>query len=274
MLTKIEARNLQGSLLTLSLLDISEGISVEDVQGLDPVKATLVYSDFAGQDLSTFQSARRDRRNIILKLGYEPDYVNTSVRDLRRRLYKWFMPKSLVRLRFYEDDGLVVDISGRVESNDTPRFGTQDPDATISIVCEDSNFVDLTPRIFSATTTSGSTTSDLTYNGSVETGFVFTLNLDRDINGFTFYNTPPDNSQRSLQFTAPMVAGDTLKISTVPGDKYAILTHAGVDNSVLYGVNPSANWLNLFEGLNKLRVLVAGEPIPWSIAYTDKYGAL
>lgn len=273
MLTKLEVRNPQGQLLSLPLLDYSNGYTIENIDGLDPVKATLVYSDFAGQDLSTFQSARRDRRNIVLQVGFEPNYALTNVLTLRRNLYKWFMPKTPLQLRFYEDDGLTVNISGRVESNDSPRF-TKDPDGTFSIICEDSNFVDLTARTYSGMTTAGTTTTDGVYNGSIETGFLFTLNVDRTISGFTLYNTPADNTQRSLIFNTPMVAGDVLKISTIPGNKYAILTHGGVDSSVLYGVSPASNWLNLFPGTNKIRALVSGAGIPWTIAYTDKYGGL
>jgi len=273
MLVKVEARNDQGKLLTLSLTDYTEGITIEDITGLDPVKATLVYSDFAGQDLSAFQSARRDKRNLVFTLGYEPDYVATNVRDIRRRLYTFFMPKTNVNLRFYEDDGLVVNIAGRVESFDSPRF-TRDPDATISIICENSNFVDTTPKTFNGNTTAGTTESPLTYVGSVETGFVFTLNVNRTITNLTIYNTPEDNIAKQMPIAIAMVAGDTLKISTVPGNKYAILTHLGSDQEVVYGIDPSANWLNLFPGLNKLRVLASGAVIPYSIAYTDKYGGL
>lgn len=273
MITNVEVRNMQGNLLSLNLQDYSDGIIIEDIDGLDPVKATLVFSDFAGQDLSAFQSARREKRNLIFKFSLEPDFINTNVRDIRRNLYHYFMPKTNVMLRIFEDDGLVVDIAGRVESFDSPRF-TNKPGATISIICEDSNFVDVTPRIFIGNTTAGSTESLLDYAGSVETGFLFTLNVDRTINSFTIYNTPEDNLTRQMPFSAAMVAGDVLKISTVPGNKSAILTHLGTDKSVLYGVAPAANWLNIFPGDNKLRVLAAGAVIPYTISYTDKYGGL
>src|SRR6478752_4878357 len=127
MLTKVEVRTAQGILYTFPLYDYSDGYTVKDIDGLDPVKAELVFSTFAGQDESTFQSARRGNRNIILKLGYEPDYALTSVQALRAKLYNGFMPKSVVQLRFYEDTGLTVNISGRVESFDSPRF-TKEPD--------------------------------------------------------------------------------------------------------------------------------------------------
>jgi hypothetical protein len=40
MLSKIEARNNQGAILTLLLDDVSSGYAIKDVQGIDPVKWT------------------------------------------------------------------------------------------------------------------------------------------------------------------------------------------------------------------------------------------
>ena len=273
MLTKVEIRTAQGALLTLPLQDISEGYAVKDIEGLDPVKATLVYSSFAGQDGTQFQSARRENRGLILKLGFEPDYALTTAAALRTRLYGYLMPKSLVQLRFYEDTGLVVNVSGRVESLDSPRF-TKDPDATIAITCENPDFDTLTTITYPGNTTSGTVETPLLYAGSIETGFVFTLNVNRTISGFTIYNTDAASVQRSLIFSTPMIAGDVLNISTVPGKKYALLTSAGIQTSVLYGVSPVSNWLNLWPGNNNVRVLVSGAAIPWTVKTSDKYGAI
>lgn len=273
MLEKVEIRTDAGTLLTLPLTDYSEGYILENVEGLDPVDAQLVFSSFAQQDGTQFQSAQRENRFLTFNIGFEPNYVSTSVRDLRRRLYSFLMPKSNVRLRFYEDDGLVVEIAGRVEKHQAPRF-TKDPDSIVNITCNLPDFVDLTPVTVSGNTTAGTTTTDHNYLGSSETGFVFQMNVDRTISGFTIYNSPADNSLRSLIFATPMVAGDIIKISTVPGDKYAKLTHLGVETSVLYGVNTASEWLKLYQGINQLRVSLAGAVIPWTIDYTTKYGGL
>jgi hypothetical protein len=183
------------------------------------------------------------------------------------------MPKSQVDLRFYEDTGLIVNIAGRVESFDSPRFA-KEPDGTISIICEISDFDTRIPLTLAGVSTAGGTVTPVTYEGSIETGFDFTMFVDRTITGFTIYNTDASNTQRSMPFASPMVAGDILRIGTVPGRKYATLTHAGADQSVLYGVSPAANWLNLFPGLNNVRVLLAGAAVPWEIVYTTKYGGI
>lgn len=273
MLTLVEVRSSQGSLLSLPLEDVSDGLILQDVEGLDPVKATIVSSSFAGMDGSQYQSSRREDRNLILKLDLEPDYITSSVRDLRKRLYKYFMPKSYVSLRFYDSDGLTVDISGRVESFESPLF-TNEPEVSISILCFDPDFIDLTPVELNGMTTSGTTETLITYDGSVETGILFTLNLDRNLTEFTFYHRPPDGTLRSMEFAASLVAGDVLKISTVAGNKGANLNRSNSDSSILYGISPQSNWIELMQGDNYIRVYAEGIPIPYNITYTNRYGGL
>ncbi len=116
MITLVEARNPQGDVLAFQIANPTNGYEVRDIDGLDPVEATIVSSSFANQDGEQFQTSRRAKRNIVLKLGYDPDYVTTTVRQLRKALYNFFMPKSDVSFRFYSDDMPAVDIQGKIES--------------------------------------------------------------------------------------------------------------------------------------------------------------
>lgn len=273
MLTKVEVRNSQGALLALPLEDVSSGFVVEDIQGLDPVKATLVSSSFAGSDGEQYQSSRRESRNIKIILDLEPDYAVTSVRDLRKRLYAFFMPKTEVSLRFYMFDGLIVDILGRVESFDAPLFA-KDPQATISITSFDPDFINLIPITLSGISTAGSTETLINYVGTVETGLRFVLNVDRPLSEFTIYHRPPDGTIRSLDFAGSLVAGNVLAISTIFGAKGAIVTKAGSDSSMLYGISQQSKWIELENGDNYIRVYAAGVGIPFTITYTPRYGGL
>lgn len=273
MLTMVEVRNSQGSLLSLPLEEVSNGLILADVDGLEPVKATIVSSSFAGLDGSQYQSSRRDDRNLKLKLDLEPDYITTSVRDLRRRLYQYFMPKSYVNLRFYDSDDLVVDISGRVESFDTPLF-SKDPEVDISIICFDPDFVELNSITLNGMTTSGSDETLIAYEGTVEAGVLFTMPVDRPLTEFNIYHRPPDGTLRSLDFSGSVDIGDVLKISTIPGAKSAVLTSGGTDSFILYAISPQSNWIELMNGDNYIRVYAEGNPIPYTISYTNRYGGL
>lgn len=275
MITKVEVRTRQGDLLILPLeLEDAYGYPILDISGLDPVKATLVSSSFAQRDGEQYHSSRRETRNIKLQLGLDPDPATETVRSLRKKLYTFFMPKTEVTFRFYMEDGLEADIVGRVESCETALFSAE-PAVDISVICFDPDFFELTPEIISGSTTSGEIPMTIQYDGTVETGIELTLNVDRDLAEFTVYHVPPNDSIRSMDFdNVPLVAGDVLTISTVVGAKGATLTRAGVTTSVLYGISPQSNWIELMPGSNTLRVYAVGLDIPLTIEYTNKYGGM
>lgn len=275
MLTMVEVRTSQGTLLSLPLEDISDGFVLTEVEGLDPVKATLVSSSFAQMDGEQYHSSRREARNIRVHLGLEPDYIVDTVRDLRKRLYAFFMPKSEVELRFHMSDDLIVNITGRVETLETELF-SKEPSAVISLLCYDPDFVELDAIQYDGDTTA--TTDEFLIElpeDSIETGIRFVLNVDRSLTEFSIYHRPPDNVLRTLDFAAAsLVAGDALTINTISGSKGATLVRTGVSTSVLYGVSPQSNWIELQPGENYLRVYAEGDPIPFEIHYSHRYGGL
>lgn len=270
---KLEVRTTLGTLLTLPLQDNSSGFIIRDIDGLDPVNATLVSSTFANMDGAQFQASRRDIRNITLKLKLYPDYVHTTIRELRTRLYSFFNTESEVNLRFYMTDGLEVEIVGRVESFEAPLF-VQEPVADISIVCFDPDFRELEEIEVDGFTVSTTTEFTIDYQGSVPTGIRFVLELDRDLTEFTIYHRPPDNLLRTFDFAANLDDNDVLTINSVVGSKYITLLRSSTLTSLLYGRSPQSKWIELMPGENKFRIYAIGAGIPFTIAYKPKYGGL
>lgn len=275
MLQTVEVRTIGGTLLSLPLEDVTNGLYIESIEGLDPVKATIVSSSFAQIDGSQYQSSRREERNIKITIGLDPDYtVDTpSVEVLRNRLYDFFMPKSEVKLRFITDTELQVDVVGRVESLETPLFSA-DPSVAISILCNDPDMIDVTPVPISGNTTSTTTEVTIPYAGTVETGIEFTLNVDRTLTAFTLYHRGPDGVTRTFDFSANLVNGDVVKITTIRGKKSVTLTRGGTVSSLLYAKSPQSYWIELFKGNNYFRAYATGAAIPWTISYTTRYGGL
>lgn len=272
MLYKVEVRTPQGNLLTLPLDDISDGLIVRDITGLDPVKATIVSSEFAQQDGAQYQSSRRETRNITMELGLDPT-GDDSVFDLRSRLYQYFMSKSPVSLRFYMLEGLTVDVPGRVESCEASLF-VQEPKVDISIICFDPDFYDPTPVVRTGMTTADVGATNITYNGTVDTGMEISIAIADIKSALTIYQTTPSGDVYTMDFAGPLAAGDTLKISTITGSKGVTLTHLGSDSSVLYGVSLQSTWMQLSHGVNAMHVQAAGDSSPVTITYTERYGGL
>jgi hypothetical protein len=273
MISKVEIRSDVGGFLTLTPGDTISGYVLEDIQGTDPVKATLVSTSFAQQDGAQYQSSRRETRNLIFKVSLDPDWVTKTVRDLRSSLYSVFMPKSAVVIKFFMSDGLEVTIEGRVESLESDMF-SEEPIVDISVMCFSPDFVDLDQILVNGSTTAGSSEMSLNYIGTVETGILFKLLVNRIISEFTIYHIPFDGSIRVMNFQADLVADDVLSISTIPGSKFATLTRLGVDSSILFGVSPESNWMELTPGSNNIRVYAEGDPVPYTIQYQNRYGGL
>lgn len=283
MLTKLEVVNGRGSVLDLPLSDAdTNAYFVQMLEGLDPVAATLVSSSFADLDGAQYNTSRREPRDIKLQLGFNPDNVNNTVRTLRRKLYDFFMPKTQVKLRFHWFDEFdsnivsqnkLVEIMARIESTPTPLF-VKDPVADINLRCFDPDFIVPEPMIFEGVSTSGLDELVIDYDGTVETGITFIIRPERDLDAFTVYHRPPDDTLRMLDFTAPLLAGDILTINTSVGQKSVIRTRAGVESSLLYGQPPQSNWLELQPGPNSIRVYATGDPVPFEIDYIVRHGGL
>src|SRR5690606_495921 len=225
-----------------------------EIDGLDPVKASIVSSRLAQVDGTVYQASRRDSRNIIIRLGFEPDYVNTTIRDLRQNLYRYLMPKSEVILRFYLEGEAFVDISG---------------------MCFDPDFYSLDTTLVTGQASSVIEWTEFEYEGGVETGFEFEITVNRSLSGFSIYHEGSGNQQRRFEFDGALLSGDVVTIDSRTGKKGATRLRGGTATSVLYGVTPASNWLELYPGPNSLRVQVqAGTPVPWKINYVAKYGGL
>jgi hypothetical protein len=274
----MEVTTSQGALLTLQLGDESTGIDILDITGLDPVKATIVSSSFANQDGAIYQSSRRDTRNIVMKLGLDPDPAVTDVLTLRRYVYSFFRPKSQVTLKFYVDDAddTVEDgyqISGVVESCESEMF-TQTPEVDISIINFDPDFIDPNPVTVTGMTTADTDATYFPYAGTVETGITLTLNINQSLTEFSLYYVDGSQATWTMDVAYPFVAGDLVTISTVPGSKFAQLTRAGVTTSILYAVSPQSVWAQLAPGDNWFRLFASGTSNPGSIAYSKRFGEL
>lgn len=276
MLTKIEVDDGQGHTLSLPFADVSAGYTIKNIDGLDPVKATIVSTAFAQLDGSKLQSARRENRNILLTLGIDPYLASASVRSLRAALYAYFMPKSMVTLKFFDENVAYSTIAGQVESFETPLFA-RDPEVTISVLCPDPSFLAVAPlTVSSNTVAAGGIETVITNPGSIEAGYILTLVANRALTGLTIRNRRPDNSDATLDIAVAIAIGDTVKISTKADAKYVKLTHLGTETSVLYGVTAASKFGPLWPGVNNFRVIhsAAGAIVPFSLVYTPKYGGL
>jgi hypothetical protein len=262
--------------LTVQLGDNPNGIYIKDISGLDPVKATLTSSNFAGQTGAIFQSSRRESRNITIKMGVDPDPTTQTVRSVKRSIYNVFRPETEILLKFYDDDSDVpvtdgYQIRGRVEYCQSPMFA-QDPEVDVSIMCFDPDFQDASPITVNLSTDPSLAATYFPYDGSTETGVTITLNVNAAISAFNVYYIDGSNVTWNMDATVLLQVGDVVTINTTPGNKSATLVRAGVTTSILYAISPQSTWPKLAPGDNWFRIHTSAGIMPATISYTKRFG--
>lgn len=273
MLNKVEITNSRGGVLSLPMQEDDGFYQIASIEGLEPVKASLVSTSYAGADGENFQSAKLPARNVKFQIDLDPDFNPKTYTDLRRDLYTFFMPKSQITMRFYLTSGLYLDIIGIIEEFSSPLF-QEDPTVDISIMCYQPDFIDARMITVEGVTVSSLINTEIDYPGTVQTGTVLTLHVNRSVSEFSIYSSDEGGNLHQLDFTGALISGDKLVVSSLRGNKGITLTRATVSSSFLYGRSPQSSWIEFMQGLNQFRVYAAGDPIPYDLEYMVRYGGL
>lgn len=198
----------------------------KNIDGLGPVDAQLSMYNFSSYDGSVLHNARLTQRNIVLTLGYSPNYTNgKDIGALRKQAYLWFKPKSSVTLYINDSDRERVYVTGIVEKV-TPNIFSKDPEIQISLICENPYF--LRPSMISMNGVAN-TAYDLSTYGDAPTGFAMVITPKVNFSVFTIRG----GTQDYMLFRYPFAANDTVRIGVNPGNKYATVTRAGVTTPII-----------------------------------------
>lgn len=282
LLTQLKAHNGRGDTIQLPLSDAAP-IFVRSIDGLGPVRATIASTTHATIDGAQFHNARREPRNIVLRLGLDPDLGQQSVFSVRSELYSFFMPKSEVRLEFvlydrfsndYISQYLTVETMARVETNE-PTIFSKDPGVDISMICFDPAFVDPNPVTHVGNTVDDLTEFTIDYVGTVDTGICLTVSPSVALSDLAIYQIPEDDTLYSANFSPEAADGDTFEVCSEFGNKYVKHTPSGgTERHVLWQMLPQSQWIILRPGVNRLRVYSTTAGVPFELVYKNRYGGL
>lgn len=233
-----------------------------DIDGLNPVTATINTTEFATSDGAMFNSSRIGTRNIVLYIKIFPD-----IEKNRLNLYSFFKIKSDVTL-YFRHDSLNVYITGKVESFELDHFSNSQV-AQISILCADpyfrsaesqliefSNVISLFEFPFSIAEEGiefsriEKVKTKIINAGEMSTGVTVQLYASTDqILNPVIYNLT-NNTYFGLNFD--MNQGDLITITTHFNNKKVTLLRDGVKTNILYAVQDGSTWLQLEPGENEL----------------------
>lgn len=216
MLQGVQVLNALGRLVTTFYLE--ELISnskyvIKSSTGEGPVKANVVTTVFGSSDGEFIQSTSIPKRNLVLTLGYNPDYASDeTVEDLRQDLYAIVPPGASVRLRFLNDKMETVEGSGVVESLE-PVLWTDTPEVQLSVILPLPTLDSLSTITLTGTQASA---IPIAYSGTAKTGFVLDITARAAITAISVNN----GVDPLLQASVSLASGDKVSISTVKGARY------------------------------------------------------
>lgn len=278
MIKSITVINYLGESLTLDLFrpELS-GFIVNSITGLGPEKATVNTTEMATADGSLYNSARVPSRNIVISLRY---MWKATIEEVRLLSYKYFPIKKKLTL-IVETDNRISSIEGYVESNE-PNIFSKEESADISIVCAFPFFYSAKGDGIETTVFSGiepvfefpfsnesledpllimgqiqnRTYNNVPYHGDVETGIIMTIHAIGEASGIAIFNV---NTREVIRIDTDKLAaltgsgikyGDDIIITTIVGEKSAILIRDGKTTNILNCLERNIDWFQLSKGDN------------------------
>jgi Phage tail protein len=253
-------------------------IQIRNIDGLNPVKASVNTSPFGSVDGASYVGSSVLARNIVLTLHPNPDWRNYTYESLRKLLYSYFMPKRTTKLIFYSDDMNPVYIQGVVEDVQVNMF-SKDPELLVSIICPDPYFTALNPTVINGTTITSrlENSIDVDYAGNIETGIGLKV---------TFAAAqPPPTTIGILIGGTPILAFGV--VATVGASMYFELSSramqkfvqnvtigTGIITNLLSKVQEGSLWPLLQPGENDVQILTDAGVHDFELTYSERYGGL
>jgi hypothetical protein len=270
------------------------GVFAENVGGLEPVTAEIVTKSYNELDGDFVTGSRLPKRNIVLHLVMEA--INSTISEVRQRLYGYFLPKMPIVLQFDFNDREPVRINGYVESFTSDRF-SQDPTAELSILCPKPNFLSITEYDVNGSSVIGSNPplTDVPNLGDQVVGFQLRISnpSDVDFRGDIHVERMIEGSTPGEYFSTQKMwfedvdlsstILDYIFIETTRGKKTAKHINPNDDGdtySLLGMTTEDSSWPVLWAATNKFRVVTtnttgwAGSHLHWDLTYHYEFGGI
>lgn len=276
MINKVVITNRNGEILTIDLNDVepASGLFISEIKGIGPVQASINMTDLATQDGAKYNSARAEKRNIVLSLIYLCDDAETA----RVLTYKYFPLKQPITFHI-ETNNRKAEVTGYVESNE-PDIFKEEANAQISIICDSAYFKDVGDNgiqeipfsdivsLFEFEFSDDNSPSIefssieikreniVTYNGETDTGILMTMYALGPFTNPIIYNNETleslkiDTTKVASIVGSAIKAGDEIRISTVRNDKSITFVRDGKSYNILNALDKDADWFTLYPGDN------------------------
>lgn len=286
MIQKLTVENYRGVKASYRFGEVEpeSGFIVTAIHGLGPVKANINMTELSASDGTRYNSGRLEGRNIVIEGQFT--YAST-IEEARLASYKYFPINKQVTITV-ETDNRIGEVVGYVESNE-PAIFEQLETFQVSIVCESPYFKDVSENgiretmfagiepLFKFPFTNNSITEKLIqfsrivtkkentvyYDGDGETGALITIHATGPVGNIDIYNVQTrehmkvDTAKLETATGNGLIAGDTLTINTIRGERSVTLIRGGKKINVLNILGKNPDWFTLAKGDNLFTFVAA-----------------
>jgi hypothetical protein len=281
-LTEVKAYSSWLSAPTLPLSDTGRAetdlVQIRNIEGLDPVKASVNTSPFGSVDGDAYIGSSVSSRNIVLTVGLNPDWNDWTYESLRKLLYSYFMPKRPVQLVFYSDDMIPVEIRGVVESAEINQF-SKDPEFVISVICPDPYFTALEPKVITGQSIrpTDPIVSTIDNIGSIEIGMYVQVTQVSGSVPASIGIQIGDPAISYFNVVATVNPTNYFEVNSVPTQKFVqnVDMSTGVITSLLSKVvREGSEWPVFQPGEQDFSVVTDAGVQDWELRYFERFGGL
>lgn len=276
MIQSITVKNYLNESIKIVLTDVQpeHGLMLIGATGLGADDATVNTSPLATIDGSTYNSARANERNIVLKFRFA---LAPSIESTRQRTYRYFPVKKQLEL-IVETDERTLGIKGIVESNEADIFSKVEG-CSVSILCPDPYFyaIEETMEIFSGVDPlfefpfendsldealiefgeiKDFREQTVWYDGDEEVGITINMHATSEIKGLIIYNSRTRETMRIDSDVVASLTGDGIKsgddiiICTERRNKSVQLLRNGYYTNIINALERGSDWFKLAKGDN------------------------
>lgn len=244
------------------------GLVIKQVEGLNPVKASVSVTNSANNSGGVFNSSKKETRNIVFTFGIIGNGIRT-VEECRLLLYSTFAVGSLIKIKILSDKRICI-ATGYVESNEVSPYSKEE-ESVVSIICPDPGLYGLYDNTIIANRSSEDSSSTLIstyeYKGDCETGGVITIGVNHELTGdfikiFGFKNSDYmtiNGNRLNINGASGFNKGDVITINSKYGYKNVTLTRNKNKYNIIYAVDRPLSWYSTKRGTNRFMVMVSGE---------------
>lgn len=278
MLTVVRAYSSWRSAPTMLLDDTGRAetdlIQIRNIDGLDPVKATVNTSLYGSVDGASYVGGSVAGRNLVLTIHPNPNWDNWTYEALRKLLYSYFMSKRSIRLVFESDDMAPVEISGIVEDVAVNPFN-KDQEIQVSIVCPNPYFSSVDPVVLTGQSNMSQPVV-IDYKGTIETGFKVKVTYVSGTAPTTIEVQVGEPQVTDLVVSSGVDASNYYEMNSVAMRKYVqnINIGSGVITNILPKVLEGSTWPLFQPGENEFLVITNQGVQDWELTYFEQFGGL